>query len=805
MLRNYLKIALRNLAKNKFFTIINLFGLAIGMAVTLMILNYICFEYSYDQMHEKKDQIYRVESKFYEGNTLTDDWPTASFGYAPAMKEHLTGIKDYVRIDITQTEQIVRYEDRKFREKAVVTTEPSFFDIFSFKLLEGDAKTALTGPNKVVISQLAAHKYFNQEDPIGKILTISTTYGSQKCEVSGILEDIPDNSHFKYDFFISWETLPNWKKTTWYLHETYSYVLLEPGVNPATIEDQFPELAEKYKTHDALKNKIWAISLNPLTDIRLTPQKQYERETKGNKKAIHALMWVAIAILLIAWINYVNLTTARSLERAREVGVRKVSGAFKKQLISQFLTESFILNMVALILAFVIFYALIPVFNNFTGKQVGFTLFSNSLFWMLTAFTFIIGFILSGFYPAFILSSIKPVTILKGKYIHSKGAGVIRKSLVVVQFAASLILICSTYTVYNQLQYMQQQQLGINIDRTLVVQFPGHTENVVEKIYSFKEQLKNKTGIKHVCMSNAVPGMEVAKFLSNHRANDPNKQNRLYEMLPIDHDFVETYGIDVIAGRSFEESYKNDIDKLVINEAAVKALGLPSNESAIGQKISVESQREPMEVIGVVKNYHQQGLNKQYTPIMMLMYNKIPWLGLKYISINYHGSNAANIVEQVKKTWDNYFPTSTFDYFFTDQYYQDQYLSDKRFGHLFAIFAALAVVIACIGLWVLALFASLSRTKEMGVRKVLGATTGNLFYNLSKEFISIILLAIGIGTPIAWYTMQQWLANYPFRTSLSLSYFVIPVVGIIMISLITISYQTLKTAHTNPANSLHYD
>nr|WP_319572402.1 ABC transporter permease [uncultured Draconibacterium sp.] len=805
MFRNYLKVALRSLLKNRLFTFINITGLVIGMVVALLIFNYVSFERSYDSMHENADRIYRVESKFYEGETLTDDWATASFGYASAMKENIPGIQDYVRIAINNTEQMVSYEEEKSRENTVAITEPSFFSIFSFKLIDGDASTALSTPNKVVISQLAAHKFFKNENPLGKILEFRTLDQTYECEVSGVLEDIPANSHFNFDYFISWDTQPDWIKNFWYLHETYSYVQLEPGISPASIENAFPAMSERYKTADALKNKTWAIELQPLTDIHLTPQKQYEREAKGNAKAVKALVLIALAILLIAWINYINLTTSRSLERAREVGVRKVSGAQKKQLIIQFLIESTLVNAVALAISIGLFLLLIPSFNSFIGKNIGFSILYMPRFWVLITLFLVTGIILSGLYPSLVLSNVKPAIILKGKYLNSQRAGVVRKGLVVFQFVASLVLICGTLVVYAQLKYMQNQPLGINIDRTLIVKFPAQTSNLMEKVLSFKRQLKDLPDVKNVTISNAVPGMEVAFFASNRLYEDASRQNRLYEMQTVDYDFIDTYGMNILEGRGFDKTFTNDIKKVILNEETVKQLGFANNADAIDQKILIEGESEPYQVIGVVENYHQQSLNKAYTPIMMIMYNSIGWLSPKYLSVKISGADVASASEKVTGIWNQFFPESTFDYFFSDQFYEAQYTLDRKFATIFGLFALMAIFIACLGLWALALFAGLIRKKEMGVRKALGASTPSLFYNLSSEFIYLTLYSSILGIPLAFFIMNEWLKSYAFRTEMNWWFFVLPIVVLVLIASLTVSYQTLKTAHSSAVDSLKYE
>jgi putative ABC transport system permease protein len=400
--KHYLKSALRNQLKNRFFSVINITGLAVGMAISILILNYVIFELSFDKMHSKRDKIYRVESRFYEGNVLTDDWATSSFGYGSAISREMTGIEDFVRIGVQNPEQTVSYKDEELRETGIAYSGPSFFKVFDFKLKKGAANDQLVRPRTVVVTETAARRFFKDEDPLGKVLTFATGANFVDCEVTGIIEDFPQNSHIRFNYIISYETLPNYMKEFWYLHEAYTYLLLSPGINPANIEAGFPALAEKYKTLDALRNKVWAIKLVPLESIHLNPQKQYEKEIKGNKTSLITLIVIAVVILLTAWINYINLTTARSMERVKDIGLRKVAGASQKELTYQFITESWLVNITSALLAIIFVLLLEKVFNRIIGENIGLFILTQPKFWLFATGFITAGIILSGFYPAFI-------------------------------------------------------------------------------------------------------------------------------------------------------------------------------------------------------------------------------------------------------------------------------------------------------------------------------------------------------------------------------------------------------------------
>lgn len=806
MIKNYWISAWRHLKKKKGFSFVNIFALTVGMAAALLILTYVVFEHSYDNMHSRKKEIYRVESTFYEGNELTDDWATSSFGYGSAMKNELPGIVDYTRIGSQyQPEQVVKYGNQLNREDKIAYADNRFFRVFDFELLKGNPDKVLDAPNKVVITDRIAKKYFKNADPIGKMIIFKADKEELACEVTGVMKEMPGNSHFRYNFLISYLSLPKFVHEYWYRHEAYTYIVVDSPERVKQIEAGFPAMAEKYKTDEALKNKRWGVSLKPLEEIHLSPQKAYETEIKGNRSSMIALIIAAIAILCIAWINYINLTVVRSMERAREVGIRRVSGATRKQLVVQFLFEALLNNLMALVLALGIMEVALPAFNQLTGRELDLFVWFRSVWSLLIIVVFCAGIFLSGFYPAVILSGTKPVKMLKGKFVNSGKAGFTRKVLVVIQYTASMVLICCTLVVFAQLSFMRSKTLGVRTDDVLVVKFPGYTEDLSAKLQAMKRELALLPGVEKVTVSGAVPGVEVGMFLSICRANDVTKQNRLYEMLDCDVDYLDAYNLKIVAGRGFSEQFGGDADKLVINESAVRNLGFKNNEEALGQLILVETVEQPMQVIGVVRNYHQQSLNKAYTPIMFFLHEHISWFKQRYISIVINGGNSHALVEKTGETWHRYFADSSFDYFFLDNFFDKQYRQDEVFGLMVALFAGLAIFISCVGLWVLVMFACTLRTKEMGIRKVLGASNFNLFYQLGHEFLLLIVIAVVIALPVAWIMMDNWLGNYHFRVEWKWWFFGLPVLLLFAISLMTIGWQTAKTIFSKPARSLRYE
>lgn len=806
IISNYWNSAWRSFTKKKGFSAINITGLAIGMAAALLILTYVAFEYSYDNMHRNQDRIFRVEARFYENGELTDDWASSSAGYVPAMKRNMAGIEDVTRVGSQYyPEQIVKYNELLYRETGIGYAEANFFNFFDFKLLKGDKNTCLEGPNKVVITERIARKYFKGENPMGKILIFRSNIGEEACEVSGIMEDMPVNSHTRYSMLISYKTLPEWMDEYWYRHEVYSYVLLKSANLKKQVEDAFPEMAEKYKTDEALKNKTWAVQLVNLRDIHLNRQKSYEPEIKGNSSSLLVLICTALAILCIAWINYINMTVARSMERAREIGIRRASGASRRQIVSQFLFEALVTNGIAFILALGIMEALMPAFNNLTGRDLSFSVWITTPLGWLLLLVFAIGVFLSGFYPAMVLSGIRPLKMLKGKFTHTRSATITRKVLVVLQYTASLTLLCGTLIVYAQLQYMRNASLGVRTDQTLVLKFPAKCEGLETKLEAMKKEIALLPSVKTVTVSGAVPGTEVTDFLSIVRENDVTKQTRLLEMLNCDPYFLDAYDLKFVAGRGFSEDFGGDVYNIVLNEAAVRTLGFESPEKALGERLSVETVDQPMQIIGVVKNYHQQSLNKDYTPILFALHDKLSWMKQRYISVVMEDANPRELTKQVETVWNRYFPDSSYDYFFLDQFFDQQYRQDEVFGLIVALFAILAIFISCMGLWVLVMFSCSTRIREMGIRKVLGASKMQLFCELGREFFVLIGIAIVIALPLSWWIMNGWLSYYSFRTDWKIWFFIVPVVLLCVISLLTIAWQTAKTIFSKPARSLRYE
>ena len=802
MLRNMLLVTYRNLLKNKSYTLINVIGLALGIAAFVLIRGYVHFEKSYDRMNPDADNIYRVESQFYKGKSLNDSWATSTNGYAPAMKDNFPEIASFTRISWSNSERVVRYQNIKFREEHVCFVDSNFFQFFSYKLIQGDAASVLKDVNTIAISASAAEKYFGKTDPMGKFLDVANSGGTLHCMVTGVFKDVPANTTMKFNFLLSWSSSPKNSRNFWYQHESYTFVKLKPNTNIPALEAKFPALAERYKTGPALKDLKWAIRLVPITAMHLNPAKPYEIEPKGNARAVSFLNIIAFVILIIACVNYINLATTKAAERAREIGIRKVSGARISQVLAQFLIESGIINLAACIVAVILIKVSLYYLPELTGKTASESLLFDSPLYLQTIVVLLIGMFLSGFYPAMVLANVNPVVVLKGRYSFSKGGVLLRKGMVAFQFTASLLLIAGTIAIYRQIVFMSNASTGVALNQTIVVKGPVGNNSEL-KINSFKQEIKKLPGVKSFTASGAVPGKEVAEFSADRRYGASKSDEHLFETLRVDFDFIKAYDLAVIAGRAFDQSHTSDSTGIILNEAAVKLFGFASANDAIGKKVWIETLgKKPNEVIGVVKNYHQQSLQRDFTPVILLMDPALRWVPVNYYSVKLNTGDMHASVAGIQNIWGKYFPESSFDFFFLDDFYNSQYRDETQFGHIFLLFSSLAIIIACMGLFGLTAYAAGRRKREIGIRKVLGASVKHIIAILTFDTVKLILACSVIAIPVAYLLVNQWLRTYAFRVQLNVWQFIVPVIALIVITLATISVLTINAARANPAATL---
>lgn len=804
MLKNYLKTAWRNIMRHKAYSGINIVGLSIGIAACLLILQYVAYELSYENFQVNKDRIYRVRQDRYDNGKLSTQWAAGAFGVGNAFKDAIPEIEDYVKL-VQNGSVTADVNNEPMKVEKVFFASGSFFNIFTYPLIQGDKKTALKEPFTAALSESSAKKIFGTTNVIGKSLELNR---NSNYKITAVYKDAPANTQLKPDLLLSYATFVKWNtdsagngpETAWEWDGCLTYLLLRQGTDPVIVEKKFPPIAEKFVGADMKKyNSAVTYLLQPLASIHLYSHYMMEPEPNSDGETIYLLLGIAFFIVIIAWVNYINLATARAITRAREVGVRKAVGSQKKQLVFQFLSESALLNGFAIMLAMLIVLIAIPGFNRLSGQQLSFSLFGKTNFWLGLIGLFIVGVFFSGLYPAFVLSGFRPIEVLKGKMDGTKQSSLLRKSLVVFQFAASLFLLIGTVTVYRQIQFMRKQSLGLNIDQTLVVNSPmvGIDSTFLQKMTAFKQALQQQSSIHDIAVSTSIPGEPVGWNAGGIKlvGTDESTQKQ-YRVIGVDYDYIKTYGLKIIAGRPFSKQYGTDNHAVIFNRKGIEQLGFTKPDESLGKKIDFWGQQYV--IAGVTENFHQQSLREAYEPLILRL---IPDVN-GYLSVKTSTADMKKTIATVKAEWKKFFTGNTFEYFFLDEHFDQQYKADQRFGQVFTLFTCLAILVACLGLFGLASFTTLQRTKEIGIRKVLGASVVTILRLLFREFTWLLMIAFVVAAPIAWFTTSNWLRGYAFRIDLQWTYFVLPFITIILIALITVSFQSIRAAMTNPVKSL---
>jgi len=616
---------------------------------------------------------------------------------------------------------------------------------------------------------------------------------------------MPANSHIKAEMLMSYATFlvevkPNDPETAWQWDGCMTYIELRPGTEPKVLEAKFPALIDKLAGADHKQYRSAAIYLlQPLKDIHLYSHLMMEAEPNGDGKTVYLLLGIAFFIVVIAWVNYINLATARAINRAKEVGVRKAVGSLRGQLIGQFMTESVLLNGFAVVLALILVALALPRFNDISGQQLSFALLKSKMFWVPLTSLFVIGAFLSGLYPAFVLSGFKPVAVLKGKVLATRKGIVLRKSLVVFQFATSLFLLVGTLAVFQQIRYMRAQSLGINIDQTLVINPPivADDSTYMRQLAAFKDELLRKSNIKGITASTIVPGQASDWNAGGIRLKGTDEGlGKQYRVIGVDYDFLKTYELKLIAGRNFSKEFGSDLKAVVFNKMAIQQLGFSNPEDAIGKEIDFWG--DIFTIVGVTDNFHQQSLRDAYQPLILRL---IPDLR-GYFSVKLTGGEASKAVAGIGEEWRKFFPGNPFEYEYLDDRFNAQYKADQRFGQVFGIFTGLAILVACLGLFGLASFTTAQRTKEIGIRKVLGSSVFAIVQMIYREFVVLVAISFVIAAPLAWYAVSLWLDGYAFKTDLQWWLFLMPFAAVLLIALLTVSFQSIKAALTDPVTSL---
>ncbi len=819
-LSHFFKNSVRTLSDNKLFSILNIVGLAAGIATSFLLAQYIVFEYSFDRFHQYSEDIYRIPISYTGLEEVPGIYAQNHPTIGPTMKKDFPEVLDFCRFvhpNIFIGNVAIKYTDesgqiKSFREENIYFADSSVFTMFSFPLIKGDARTALAEPYSIAVSRSAAKKYFGNDEPIGKTLYF---LGAMPLEVTAVFENIPENSHIKFDILISYQTI--WRPSafeSWKYPQFYNYILLKPGTDPDNFELKLPSFIEKYlgdinreygfQTH---------FSLQRITDIHLKSRCSLEPRVQGNANTVNFLSLLALFVLIIAWINYVNLTLTRAFTRAREVGLRKVIGARRSNLVIQFLVDSFIANALATLLGMIIVILVWPYFTQLAGNNMSENIWSNDIFrslkflWILLVILFA-GSIIAGLYPALRLSAFQPAIVIKGNYLGSYRGVQLRKLLVLFQFTITLALIAGTLLVRHQLIYMRGKDLGFRKDNILVIKSPAiYDSTTFDRSRYFRSELMRLPEIISTTSSTEIPGHMIEGGNGFRKIDQQVEEEEVTRLIGVDSKFFMTFNIQLVAGRYFNEydssTYNTDNNRVVLNRNAAEVLGFTDPEQIIGEKIyfRLGPGLHKAEVIGVVENYHQRSPREALDP--MLFYYPT-WMNNKFLSIHINSKNLQETLSSIRNLYNEALYDNPLEYFFLDEYYNRQYRADNQFENMFGAFAVLAIIVACLGLYGLSFFIVNHRKMEIGIRKVHGSSIIQIITILYREFIMLILFSLLIASPIIYWLGNKWLSNFAFRVDLNWPIFVIPLMILLIMTITTSVVQTVRSAVENPVNVLRY-
>ncbi|MGY4536340.1 putative ABC transport system permease protein [Mucilaginibacter sp. UYNi724] len=799
MIKNYILIAWRSLTKNKVFSFINMFGLAVGLACCMLITGYLYQELTYDTYSKNARQLYRVNLVTI-GNAGNDSYPIVDIAVGEGMKNAYPEIASFTRLS-NLPPLFVKTATQQFKETNISMADANFLQVFSIPLLEGDAKNCLAEPNAIVLNKVMAKKYFGDASALGKMLTV----GDKSMKVTGVLDKVPDNSHFHADGFTSMITYTAGRQQTWSNLGYYTYLLLNKNADPKKLEAQFPQLVAKYVVPEIQRDmgvslaeaqksvNTFLFNLQPVTDIHLYSHTKFEREANGDINYIYIFGVLAFFILVLACINFTNLSTAASAKRSKEVGIRKVLGSLKSSLVNQFLAESIMLTLMAMVFALVMVYLLLPYFNDVAGKNTTIQFYLNYKALLIELLIALIVGVAAGIYPAFFISSFKILSVLKGNTNSQNSKSVLRSGLIVFQFAISTMFIIGTIIVYQQLHYMQNQKLGYDKEQILVI---NDTYTLKNNLEPFKNQLLQNKQVVNATISSDVPirtsdGTQI--YLKSTTADAAHSEIHA-AIYHIDDSYLPTMGMKMAAGRNFSPASPGDSSAVIVNETTVKELGIKADP--IGKTI-VRSGQHEFTIVGVVKDFHYSSAKEKIAPLMMLYGHSNGAVMVKVKT-----AEVAGLLSDIKQQWADYHADSPFSYTFLDDQFAQLYVNEARTGKIFTSFAILAVVIASLGLFGLSAFSIRQRVKEIGIRKVLGASSGSITGMLSAQFLKLVSLSIIIAVPITWYAMHKWLQEFAYRVEIHWWVFVVAGALALMVAFITVSFQSVKAALANPVKSL---
>lgn len=805
MLAHNLKTSIRQLFRNKLFSLINISGLVIGMVSFLLIVQYVRFELSYESFHKNKKDLYRVCSNSYNGKRFQEKMATCPSALAPTLSGNFSEVTGYTRL-LRAIRMIISDDEpqNNYRSDNIYFADSSFLSMFSFPVALGKPNTALSVPNTAVITLSLSKKYFGHENPVGKFLRFHSRYFDLQCQITAVLKDVPENSHLHFDALISMSSYQRQNLTYGSLNDWnsilfFTYLKLKEGTNPLAFEKKWTSFIDK-ESNANLNGEHNRYTLDNIGDIHLTGQKiKYYEEATTNKQIVYLLLSIAFVIMIIAWVNYINLSIAKAMDRAKETGVRKISGASKLNLIGQVYLESFIFNGFSILMALLVSYYLGSAINNLLERHIDFNMLKDTTGTLVMVLLFSGGILISGTYPAFVLASYKPERVLKGKGTTTRKPFDLRKGLVVFQFAASIFLITGVFVMYKQVNYLQNIDLGLNAKQQLVVRAPVLSSDSLFrlKMETLKEEIKQYPEVKSMAGSYTIPGRELRLFNNLSKPqNDPVSFNVLFG----DIDFVTAFEFKLLCGRTFDQNILTDKNAVILNEEGVKALGYATPESALDQYV-YETDKTPRKIIGVIGNYQQISAKLKYQPT----YVELSSVTQNYYTIHLQTSHVDQSLAMVKKLWKEKFPNDPFDYFFLDEFMNRQYKTDIQFGKIFFLFACIAIIIACLGLFGLSYHSSLLRTKEIGIRKTLGSNVIGIVTLLTRDTFGLIIMSSLMALPGSIFFISKWLNNYAFHISLHIWFFLLPVATLLVIGLGTVFFHVVKTANTNPVEALRYE
>ncbi len=804
MFKNDMKMALRTIKKNKGYTFINMTGLAVGIASCLLILLFVQHELSYDRFHEKAERIVRVGMKADIGTNSFEvaDGPSP---LAEALRNDLPEVVDSTRLfRIRQT--FIQYEDKQFKEEDFIYADPNVFDVFTLSLIAGDPETALAQPGSILITPAVAEKYFGSLDVLGKVL-----HGEddRSFKVTGIIRELPDNSHFHFDLMASSMGYPPSKAPDWFSNGTFTYLVLDESATVTQLQEKLPALSKQYieptiqegfgMSFDKFleTGNFFGFIAQPLLDIHLHSTADNDWETTGSYNTVVIFAAIAIVILIVACINFTNLATARASKRANEVGIRKVVGSQRRQLVQQFLTESLFLSLVAFAIALVLVLTALPAFNKIMDKEISMAVLGT---WyalpLMVASALAVG-ILAGVYPAFMLAAFRPVAVLKGKMQSSVRERRFRNALIVFQFFTTVVLFIGTIVIFNQLHFMRNKDLGFDKEHLVVIQ---NAHMIGDQQEAFKTELRKNPDILGAAYSATGPFMSLTAQIYRKEGQDIQANYTLVN-IEVDHDYMDTYRLEMKEGRFFSRENSTDTSAIILNEAAVRALGI--EVPVIGKRLLwLTDEGISFTIIGTVRDFHMQSLHEAIRPMVMTLNRPVP---MRLLSLRINPGETEKTLGFVEDQWKAFSPPQPVDYVFLDERFDRGYRSEIQAGNVFSAFAGLAILIACLGLFGLASFMAEQKTKEIGVRKVLGASVPGIVMLLSKEYVKWLVVANLLAWPLAYYAMHNWLQNFAFRTGLTVWPFLIAGGMALLVALLTVSFQSIKAALSHPIKSLRYE